>query len=103
MFLVYFNDLLFELLSQVCLFADDTAMYLTVGGTEDGKVLQTDLDRLSVLEKRWDMECNPLEVPVGTDDNSQGQTVNPFYSDTRYNNKIGYNDNLNVTKSSLKR
>ena len=30
-------------------------------------------------------------------------TVNPLYTDTRYNDKIRYNDNLNVTKPSLKR
>ena len=48
--------------SQVRLFADDTAVYLTIGGAEDGKVLQTDLDRLSVWEDRWDMEFNPLSV-----------------------------------------
>ena len=30
-------------------------------------------------------------------------TVNPFYTDTRYNDKICYNDNLNITKLSLKR
>ena len=29
-------------------------------------------------------------------------TVNPLYNDTRYNDKIHYNDNLNVTKPSLK-
>ena len=29
-------------------------------------------------------------------------TVNPLYTDIRYNDKIHYNDNLNVTKSSLK-
>ena len=31
------------------------------------------------------------------------RTVNPLYTDTRYNDKIHYNDNLNVTKHSLKR
>ena len=31
-------------------------------------------------------------------------TVNPLYTDTQYNDKIGYNDkNLNATKPSLKK
>ena len=30
-------------------------------------------------------------------------TDNPLYTDSRYNNKIRYNDNLAVTKPSLKR
>ena len=64
LFLVYINDLPDELSSQVRLFADDTAVYLTIGGAEDGKVLQTDLDRLSVWEDRWDMEFNPSKCQV---------------------------------------
>ena len=31
------------------------------------------------------------------------KTVNPLYTDTRYNDKICYNDSLNVTKPPLKR
>ena len=64
LFLVYINDLPEELSSQVRLFADDTAVYLTVGGSEDEKVLQKDLDRLSVWENQWDMEFNPSKCQV---------------------------------------
>ena len=32
-----------------------------------------------------------------------GFTDNPLYTETRYNDKIRYNDNLTVTKLSLKR
>ena len=53
------NDLPDELSSQVRLFADDTAVYLTVGGSDDGIVLQNDLDRLSMWASQWDMEFNP--------------------------------------------
>ena len=46
------------------LFADDMAVYLTVGGSDDGTVLQTDLDRLAMLEGRWGMEFNPSKCQV---------------------------------------
>ena len=64
LFVVYINDLPDELSSQVRLFADDTAVYLTVGGSGDGTVLQNDLDRLSVWESQWDMEFNPFKCQV---------------------------------------
>ena len=60
----YINDLPDEFSSQVPLFADDTAVYLTIGGSDDGTVLQNDLDRLSVWEDRWDMEFNPSKCQV---------------------------------------
>ena len=46
LFLVYINDLA-EVSSQACLFGDDSAAYLTVGGSGDETVLQNDLVRLS--------------------------------------------------------
>ena len=64
LFLIYINDLPEELSSQVCLFADDTAVYLTVGGSDDERVLQDNLDRLSVWEDQWDMEFNPSKCQV---------------------------------------
>ena len=63
LFLVYINDLPEELSSQVRIFADNTVvyMYLTVGGSGDGKVLQKYLDRLSMWESLWNMEFIPLK------------------------------------------
>ena len=64
LFLVYINDLPEELSSQVRLLADGTVIYLTVGGSDDGTVLQTEIDRLSVWESRWDMEFYPSKCQV---------------------------------------
>ena len=46
LFLVYINDL--PEISQVRLFADDTAVYLTTEGANDSLTLQNDFDKLSV-------------------------------------------------------
>ena len=40
------------------LFADDTAVYLTISSPEDRNILQTDLDTLQEWEPTWDMEFN---------------------------------------------
>ena len=64
LFLVFINDLPEKLSSQVRLFADNTAVYLTIGGLDNGTVLQKDLDKLSLLEPQWDMEFNPSKCQV---------------------------------------
>ena len=60
--LVYINDLPDEVRSQVRLFADDTALYLTLESEDDSSTLQSDLDILSAWESMWDMEFNPRNV-----------------------------------------
>ena len=51
LFLLYINDLPDSLQSQVRLFADDTAVYLTVEGQSDSKKLQKDFNVLQDWEK----------------------------------------------------
>ena len=46
------------------LFADDTALYLTMESDGDSSALQTDLDILSAWETRWDMEFSPSKCQV---------------------------------------
>ena len=64
LFLIYINDLPDEVCSQVRLFADDTALYLTMESEDSGPTLQSDLDILSMCETRWDMEFNPSKCQV---------------------------------------
>ena len=64
LFLAYINDLPGGIFSQVRLFADDTALYLTIKGEEDSSALQKDLDTLSVCESKWDLQFNPSKCQV---------------------------------------
>ena len=56
LFLIYINYLPNKACSQVRLFADDTALYLTT--------LQNDLNILTAWETRWDMGFNPSKLQV---------------------------------------
>ena len=51
LFLLYINDLPDKITSQVRLFADDTAVYLTVTSKDDSRTLQQDLIKL----EHWEM------------------------------------------------
>ena len=64
LFLLYINDLPENIQSQIRLFADDTAVYVTVSGLQDSHVLQSDLDSLQCWERTWDMEFNPSKCQV---------------------------------------
>lgn len=64
-FLAYINKLPSSASkSQVRLFADDTAIYLTINSLADSLTLQQDLDKMQVWEKAWDMEFNPSKCQV---------------------------------------
>ena len=64
LFLLYINDLPENIQSQVRLFADDTAVSLTVSSLQDSQVLQSDLDSLQCWERTWDMEFSPSKCQV---------------------------------------
>ena len=64
LFLLYINDLPQTIQSEVRLFADDTAVYLSIGSSDDKDTLQADLDTLQEWERAWDMEFNPSKCQV---------------------------------------
>ena len=64
LFLLYINDLPENIKFQVSLFADATAVYLTISNLQDSQVLQFDLESLQRWERTWDMEFNPSKCQV---------------------------------------
>ena len=57
-FFLYINDLPENIHSEVRLFADNTAVYLTINSKADCQTLQQDLHKLEIWEKDWEMELN---------------------------------------------
>ena len=49
---------------QVKLFANDTAVYLTVENPNDSGILQSDIDQLQKLERTWEIEFNQSKCQI---------------------------------------
>ena len=64
LFLIYINDLSEEVCGKVCLFADDTILYVTMTGERDAASLQQDLDHLADCEEKWQMKFHPQKCSV---------------------------------------
>ena len=64
LFLLYINNLPDHVKSQVRLFADDTAVYLTINNLNDCNTLQQDLNTLEQWEIKWEMRFNPSKCQV---------------------------------------
>ena len=64
LFLFYINDLTMNVKSKVILFADGTALYLTISTSSQSEILQKDIDNLERLSHKWDMEFNPSKWQV---------------------------------------
>ena len=62
LFLLYINDLLENIHSEVRLFADVTAVYLTIISKADCQSLQQDLHK--TWGKDWEMEFNPSKFCI---------------------------------------
>ena len=64
------------------LFADDTIVYSEINSISDSQILQQDLDKLTLWEKTWLMEFNPIKCEV--------------ISVTRKRNPVAYSYSLHI-------
>ena len=58
------NDLSEQVRSRVCLFPDDTALFLCTSSLSEANTLQEDLCKLEKWEEDWDMNFNPAKCQV---------------------------------------
>ena len=58
LFLLYINDIITDIHSQIRLFADDCLIYHSINTPNDHHILQRDLNTLTAWAKRWQMEFN---------------------------------------------
>ena len=65
LFLVYINDIVKDIKSNVKLFADDTSMYLSLEDTEERtRLLNSDLQKIINWSARWKVDFNPLKTEL---------------------------------------
>ena len=117
LFLLYINDLPENVQSQVRLFADVTAVYLTVQGLNDTERLQSDLNVLQEWEKKWNMEFNPSKCqvlhitrsrnPIRYNNTMHGQTLesveNARYLLVDISSDLGFSRHINRITSNAQK
>ena len=60
LFVIYINDIVEDIGSAICLFADDTSLYLVVDNPIDAaNVLNSDLNKIHLWAKKWLVPFNP--------------------------------------------
>ena len=59
LFIIYINDIPMIVKSKVRLFADDTALYLTISTSSQSEILKKDLDNLECWGHKWDINLTP--------------------------------------------
>ena len=79
LFLMYINDIVGDIKSNIRLFADDTIMYRQVVSPADHLILQQDLDRLTSWACLWQMEFNVKKCYHISLTNKRAIVMLPYY------------------------
>ena len=58
LFLIYVNDIVDDISSNISLFADDTSLYRTITSSDDIDILNSDLNTISKWGKKWLVNFN---------------------------------------------
>jgi len=60
LFLIYINDIVINVQSEIRLFADDILLYRAIKTPSDHEILQNDLNTLTKWASDWMMELNVI-------------------------------------------
>ena len=86
LFLVYINDLVNGVQSNIRLFADDTTLFITVDNPETAAgQLNRDLDSIKTWADQWLVDFNPGKTKAMTITNKNVQHPPLFFDDTELN------------------
>ena len=63
MFLIYINDIVYNINSSIKLFADDTTLYIAVETPQiASEILNSDLEKINNWSKQWLVDFNPAKT-----------------------------------------
>ena len=98
LFLIYINDIVCEIQSNIKLFADDTSLYIIVENPNlAATALNNDLERINAWSRRWLVDFNPNKTNTITFSRSSTPTVHPplIFNNTQLN-EVSYHKHLGV-------
>ena len=76
LFLIFINDLLDNIRSSVCLFADDCVLYRNIHSLQDCLALQEDLTSLGQWEADWQMKFSCSQMSLNESDSASASQTN---------------------------
>lgn len=79
LFLIYVNDIVFDIESTIKLFADDTSIYLSLDSAERRTaILNSDMLKITEWAKKWKVAFNPLTTKLMTLSNKRTTETLPL-------------------------
>ena len=78
LFLIFINDIVVDIGSSICLFADDTSLYIIVNDpTESASKLQSDINAITTWADTWRVTFNPSKTISVLFSRKQPQPIHP--------------------------
>ena len=72
LFLIYINDIVTEIESQIKLFADDTSIYLSLNDVQRRtEILNSDMKKINYWARKWKVDFNPRKTELITLSNNR--------------------------------